>query len=78
MAITLHPDIESRLRSRADMAGLSIEMYLERIACEDEAAERDLEDLALEGLNSGDSFEADEAYWAAKRQRLIDRSQSGG
>jgi len=46
---------------------------MERIALDDQAAEEELEALALEGLNSGESIEADERYWAEKRQRLIDR-----
>ena len=73
MPITLHPELESKLRARAEAAGITVETYIERIALDDQAAEEELEALALEGLNSGESIEADERYWAEKRQRLINR-----
>lgn len=73
MALTLRPELEARLRARADACGISLENYLERIADEDDAAEQRLVSLALEGLNSGTSIEADEDYWEKKRRDLIDR-----
>lgn len=78
MSITIHPKLETKLRARAEAEGLSVEAYLERIARDDEDAEQELEVLALEGLNSGQSIEADEKYWAYKRQRLIDRHPKTG
>src|SRR6266852_5727308 len=73
MPITIHPDLEAKLRARAEASGVTVEVYLERIAREDQAAEEELEALALEGLDSGDSMQADEQHWAEKCQRLIDR-----
>jgi plasmid stability protein len=78
MSITIHPELEKKLRARADAEGLSIEAYIERIAREDQQAEEELEALALEGLNSGESIEADERYWEQKRRRLMDRHQKTG
>jgi hypothetical protein len=78
MPITIHPDLEAKLRARAEAAGISVETYIERIAGDDQAAEEELEALAIEGLNSGESIEADERYWAEKRQQLIDRHQKTG
>ena len=78
MPITIPPELEAKLRARAEAAGVTIETYIERIARDDQAAEEELEALALEGLNSGESIEADERYWAEKRQRLIDRHQKTG
>jgi hypothetical protein len=78
MPITIHPDLEARLRARAEAAGVIVETYIERIACDDQAAEDELEALALEGLKSGESIGADEQYWADKRQRLIDRHLKTG
>ena len=75
MSLTIHPELEARLRARAEAEGLSVEAYVERIARDDEAAEQELEALALEGLNSGDSIVADDTYWADKRARLIERHQ---
>ena len=78
MSITIHPELEAKLRARADAEGLTVEAYVERIACDDERAEQELEALALEGLNSGESIVADEAYWDEKRRRLIERHQKTG
>ena len=41
-------------------------------------AEDEFEALAIKGLKSGESIEADEQYWADKRQRLIDRYHKTG
>jgi len=73
MIITIPPELAARLRARADLEGLSVEGYLERIARDDESAEAELEALAMEGLSSGDSIAADEQYWDEKRRRLIER-----
>jgi len=78
MSIIIQPDLEARLRARAETEGLSIEAYIERIARDDEEAEQELEALALEGLNSGDSIEADAKYWEEKRRRLIGRHPQTG
>lgn len=58
MAITIRPELEAKLRARAEAAGTSVETYLERIAHNDQAAELELEALAIEGLHSGESIEA--------------------
>ncbi len=72
--MTIHSDLELRLRERAATEGISVEAYLERIAADDEQAERELERLALDGLHSGDAVVGDDAYWAAKFQRVKDRT----
>lgn len=73
MSIAIHPDLEARLRARAEAEGLTVEAYIERIARDDQQAEEELEALALEGLNSGESIEANEKYWEEKRRRLTER-----
>ena len=73
MAITIEAELEAKLRARADAAGVSIETYLAQIAQDDETADAELEALAIEGINSGESIVGDEQYWAQKRQRLLDR-----
>ena len=70
--------LEAKLRARVEAAGGTVETYIERIARDDQAAEEELEAFAIEGLNSGEPVEADERYWAEKRQRLIDRDQKTG
>ena len=43
MSITIHPELEARLRARAETEGLSVEAYVERIARDDEQTEQELE-----------------------------------
>lgn len=57
MSITVHPELEAKLRARAEAEGITVEAYIERIARDAEQAEQELEMLALEGLNSGESIE---------------------
>jgi predicted HicB family RNase H-like nuclease len=52
MSIIIHPELESKLRARAQAEGISVEAYLERVIEADEQAEEEIESLALEGLNS--------------------------
>jgi plasmid stability protein len=78
MPITIRPELEAKLRARAEASGVSVEANLERIARDDQAAHEELESLAIEGLNSGKSIEADERYWAEKRQRLVQRRHKTG
>ncbi len=78
MPITIHPELEARLRARAEAAGVTVETYIERIVRDDQAAEEELEALAAEGLTSGESLQTDKRYWAEKQQRLIDRHQKTG
>ena len=47
MPITIHPELEAKLRARAEAAGITVETYIERIALDDQAAEEELEALAL-------------------------------
>ena len=78
MPIAINPELEALLRARAGAAGVAVEMYIERIARDEQAAEAELEALAIEGLNSGESIEAGERYWAEKRERLTDRHWNTG
>ena len=54
MSITLQPELQAKLRERATEAGITVEAYIERLVRADEAAMSELEELALEGLNSGE------------------------
>ena len=78
MPITIHPELEAKLRARAEAAGVTIETYIERIAHDDQAAEEELEALALEGLNSGDPIEVGPGYWEEKHRRLEERLKKTG
>lgn len=75
MSLAIHPDLETRIRARAQAEGLSIEAYLERLIRADQEGARELETLALEGLHSGAPIEAGPSYWQEKH-RLLDEQLS--
>ncbi|MFN0169027.1 MAG: hypothetical protein ACKV22_21585 [Bryobacteraceae bacterium] len=78
MPITIDPELEARLRALAKAAGVSLEAYIERVARDDQAAEEELEALAVEGLTSGESFEVGPSYWELKHRRLDERLKMTG
>ena len=61
---------EARLRERAQAEGLTVSASVERLVEADQAAEQELESLALEGLNSGEPIEVGPEYWQEKHRRL--------
>jgi hypothetical protein len=73
MSIAIHPELESKIRSRAEAQGLSIEAYLESLVRADQQGTEELESLALEGLNSGEPIEVGPSYWQEKHLRLDER-----
>lgn len=73
MSITIHPELETRLRARAAAEGLSIEAYVERLVRADQQAEDELQALAMEGLNSGVPFEPSPGFWEEKHRRLEEK-----
>ena len=70
MTITINPKVEARLRARAEAEGLSVAAYIERLVQSDQAAEDELESLAIEGLHSGQPVEVGPGYWEEKHRRL--------
>ena len=70
MSISIHPELETKLRARAQAEGLTVEAYLERLVRAEQSAEDELAELALEGLNSGEPIEPGPGYWEAKHQKL--------
>ena len=73
MSISIHPELETKIRGRADAEGLSIEAYLERLVEADQQATEELETLAIEGLESGAATEVGPAYWEEKHRCLDER-----
>jgi hypothetical protein len=73
MSIPIHPELESKIRSRAEAEGLSIDAYLERLVIADQHGAEELESLALEGLNSGAPLQVGPSYWQEKHSRLDER-----
>jgi hypothetical protein len=78
MTITIDPKLEQRLRERAEAAGLTVEAYVERLLGADQAAEDELESLALEGLNSGEPIKVGPGYWEEQHRRLDERVKKTG
>jgi hypothetical protein len=73
MEISVNPNLETKLRARAKAEGLTIEAYLERLLDSEGDPERELEQLALDGLLSGDPVEVDHQYWERKHRLLNER-----
>ena len=73
MSIAVHPELESKIRSRAEAEGLTIESYLERLVRADQQGTEELESLALQGLNSGAPIDVGPSYWQEKHLRLDER-----
>jgi hypothetical protein len=75
MDVSIRPELETALRSRAKAQGITVEAYIELLVRSDQDAENELEALALEGLNSGDPIEIGPEYWARKHRQLDARLQ---
>ena len=78
MAITIDPTLEARLRERAEAEGLTVSAYVERLVNADQAAEDEIEALALEGLNSGPAIEVRPGYWQERHRELDERLKRTG
>jgi hypothetical protein len=78
MSLTLQPKLENKLRERAEAEGLTIEAYVERLIWVDEATNDRLVELALEGINSGETVEADPEFWEERRRELGKRLHKTG
>jgi hypothetical protein len=72
MTITIDPKLEARLRERAEAEGVTVSAYVERLVNADQAAEEELEALAVEGLNSGPAIEVGPAFWEELHRELDD------
>ena len=76
MSITVHPELEARLRTRADEEGVSVDAYLERLV-QDEAAEiTHTETLLQEAADSGDHIELTEEEWDRMEQEALAEVQA--
>lgn len=73
MSMAIHPELENKIRARAESEGLSVEEYLEKLLRADQQGAEELEALALEGLESGAPIEPGASYWQEKHRRLDER-----
>ena len=73
MSIAIHPELETKIRARAEAEGLSIEDHLERLVRADQQGADELEALAIQGLGSGEPIVVGPTYWQEKHRRLDER-----
>jgi hypothetical protein len=73
MSITIDPKLEARIQEKAEAEGLTVSAYVERLVSADQAAEDEIESLALEGLNSGPAIDVGAGYWELKHRHLDER-----
>jgi hypothetical protein len=73
MSISIHPELETKLRARAEAQGLTVEAYVERLVRAEQEGDDELEALALQGLSSGAAVQIDTGYWEEKHRRLEER-----
>jgi len=73
MNISITPELETKLRARAEAQGLTVEAYVERLVRAEQEGENELEALALQGLSSGAPIRVDAGYWEEKHRRLEER-----
>lgn len=78
MTITIPPELETRLRVRAEAEGMTVQAYVERLLRAEQQAEDELEALAREGLNSGEPMEMGPGYWEDRHRRLDERLNKTG
>jgi hypothetical protein len=78
MNLAIRPDLETKIRDRAEAEGLTIEDYLERLVQSDVQADDELQSLALEGLESGAPIDVQPDYWERKHRSLDERLKNPG
>jgi hypothetical protein len=78
MTITISPDLETRLRGRAESEGVTVEAYVERLLRANQHAEEELAALAIDGITSGEAFEPGSNYWESQHRRLDERLKKTG
>ena len=70
MSLAIHPELETKIRDRAEAEGLTIEAYLERLVRADQQGADELESLSLQGIQSGDPIQPGPSYWQEKHRAL--------
>jgi hypothetical protein len=78
MTITIPPELETRIRGRAEAEGVTVEKYVERLLRADQHAEDELAALAIEGITSGKPFEVGPNYWESQHRRLDEHLKKFG
>lgn len=78
MTIKLDPKLEGRIREKTEAEGVSAEASVEHPVRADQAAEEELESLAIAGLYSRTSIEGGPGSWEKRHRRLEERLKRTG
>jgi hypothetical protein len=68
MPITVHPNLEAKIRARAQAEGLTVEAYVERLIREEDSEIAQTEALLEEAAASGEHVALTEAEWGRMEQ----------
>ena len=68
MPITVHPNLEAKIRARAQAEGLTVEAYVERLIREEDSEIAQTEALLGEAAASGDHLPLTEGEWDRMEQ----------
>jgi len=71
MSITVHPELEAKLRARAEEEGVTVDAYLKRLVEEEAAEIAHTETLLQEAADSGDHIELTEEEWDRMEQEAL-------
>jgi hypothetical protein len=74
--MSIHPELESKLRSRAEVEGVTLDAYLERLLQEEDAAIAHTEALLQEAAESGDYLELTEREWDTMEREAMEEAQA--
>ncbi len=68
MPITVHPNLEAKIRARAQAEGLTVEAYVERLIREEDSEIAQTEALLEEAAASGEHVALTEREWDRMEQ----------
>jgi hypothetical protein len=68
MPITVHPNLEAKIRARAQAEGLTVEAYVERLIHEEDSEIAQTEALLEEAAASGEHVALTEREWDRMEQ----------
>ena len=71
MSLTVHPELEAKLRARAKEEGVTVDAYLERLVEEEAAEIAHTEKLLQEATDSGNYIEITEDEWDRMEQEAL-------
>jgi hypothetical protein len=71
MPITMNPELEARLRARAEAEGLTVDAYVDGLLREEDAQIAHTEALLQEATDSGEHVELTEQEWDRLEQEAV-------